>query len=97
MEPIVRSDRCPWTGCRWTKSEPLGDYNLDKSTASYDRPVKIEVTPAMIEAGALALMISGYSSEFQPTTAAQAVREVVEAIGLRLRLNEQETSCEQPM
>lgn len=49
-----------------------------------DRPAETgaTLTPAQMEAGERALLLSCYSNEFEPTTAAQAVREVAVAMGL---------------
>ena len=40
------------------------------------------ITPAMIEAGARALKLSGWGIEYEDVTAEQAVLEVVRAMGL---------------
>ena len=54
------------------------DSNRDVSTG-------IEITPEMVEAGSVALLMSGYSSDYEDVSSAQASRAVLEAALLQAK------------
>lgn len=69
-------------------------HDLD---ATGDRPAtQIKVSSALIEAGATALILSGYGSEFEYVTAKQAVLEVLMAMDLVSRQDGSEKDYELP-
>ena len=59
----------------------------DVVSDSRDRPANqmgAQITAEMLSHGASALLLSGYRNEFMEITPEQAVREVLEAMGLPL-------------
>ena len=55
------------------------------------------ITSEMIEAGANALLLSGYGSEYKEVMPKQAVLEVLEAMGLVSHQDVIRTNCAPPM